>query len=230
MTLRDLFDAASPAITWKYYTPALHRPGGIWSAFDVISSVRNGPEWATNVISPETTVLTDIANGNLAQMSWVIPDGTESDHPGNGADDGPSWVASVVNAVGESQYWSSTAIIITWDDWGGFYDPVPPPPRDNQGGPGFRVPMILVSPYARETSASQPGYISQTTYEFGSIVRFVEDTFNLGRLGTTDGTTNSIDDMFDFYQYPRQFQTVGSKYSREYFVHQKPSRMPVDDI
>jgi phospholipase C len=227
-TLRDLMDNAG--VSWKYYAPQVGTAGGIWSAFDVISPVRFGPEWGTNVSWPETNILNDIGNGQLPAMSWVIPNSQNSDHPQEGSDTGPSWVASVVNAVGESQYWSSTAIIITWDDWGGFYDPVPPPPRDNQGGPGFRVPLILVSPYARETSSSQPGYISQTTYEFGSIVQFVEDTFNLGRLGTTDGTTNSIDDMFDFYQYPRQFQSVGSKYSRTYFMHQKPSRVPVDDI
>jgi phospholipase C len=227
-TLRDLMDNAG--VSWKYYAPQVGSAGGIWSAFDVISPVRFGPEWGTNVSWPETNILNDVANGNLPAMSWVIPSSQNSDHPGEGSDTGPSWVASVVNAVGQSQYWPSTAIIITWDDWGGFYDPVPPPPRDNQGGPGFRVPMILISPYARETSSSQPGYISQTTYEFGSIVQFVEDTFNLGRLGTTDGTTNSIDDMFDFFQSPRQFQAVGSKYSRAYFLHQKPSRVPVDDI
>ncbi len=237
LTLRDLFDAASPAVTWRYYTPALHHPGAIWSAFDVISAVRNGPEWKTNVISPETTVLTDIANGNLAQMSWVIPDSPDSDHPGTGSDDGPSWVSSVVNAIGQSQYWNSTAIIIVWDDWGGFYDPVAPPlPRDTQGGPGFRVPLIVVSPYARLNQSSQPGYISNVYYSFGSIVRFVEDTFNLGRLGTTDATTNSLGpesgsqggDMFNFNQSPRQFQTIGSKHSRSYFLHRAPSNKPVD--
>jgi hypothetical protein len=88
--------------------------------------------------------------------------------------------------------------------------------------------MIVVSPYARTGSGSQGGYISNTVYGFGSIVRFVEDTFNLGRLGTTDGTSNSMDDMFNFYQSPRQFQSIGSKYSRSYFIHQKASGLPVD--
>ena len=90
--------------------------------------------------------------------------------------------------------------------------------------------MIVVSPYARETSSSQPGYVSQTVYEFGSVVQFVENTFNLGCLGTTDcpGQTNSMSDMFNFYQTPRTFQTIGSKYSRAYFLHQKPTRIPVD--
>ena len=225
-TLRDLFDAQS--LSWKYYTPKIGDPGGIWDAFDVIAPVRNGPEWGTSVSWPSTNIFSDISSGDLATMSWVIPDATNSDHPGSGGDKGPSWVASVVNAIGQSQYWNSTAIIVVWDDWGGFYDPVKPPPHDNQGGPGFRVPMIVVSPYAREAAPSQPGYISNTVYEFGSIIRFIEDTFNLGRLGTTDETTNSIGDMFDFTQSPRPFQQIGSKYSRAFFLHQKPSREPVD--
>jgi phospholipase C len=236
-TLRDLMDGQSPPVSWKYYAPALGDAGGIWSAFDVIYPVRYGPEWTTNVISPETTILTDISNGDLAAMNWVVPDSANSDHPGDGTDGGPSWVASIVNAIGESSYWNSTAIIVVWDDWGGFYDSVAPPlPRDNQGGPGFRVPMLVVSPYSTETSSSQPGYVSNVTYEFGSIVRFIEDTFDLGRLGTTDETTNSIGpesgsqggDMLNFNQPPRQFQSIGSKYSRSHFLHEKPSRVPVD--
>jgi phospholipase C len=236
-TLRDLFDSASPAISWKYYAPALGDRGAIWSAFDVIYPVRYGPEWTANVISPPATLLTDVSSGNLAQMSWIVADNANSDHPGSGSDRGPSWVSSIVNAVGESQYWSSTAIIVVWDDWGGFYDPVAPPlPRDNQGGPGFRVPMLVISPYTRLNQSSKPGYISNERYSFGSIVRFVEDTFDLGRLGTTDETTNSIGpesgsqggDMFDFSQSPRQFQAIGSKYSRSFFLHQEPSNRPVD--
>ncbi|MGA7356937.1 MAG: alkaline phosphatase family protein [Candidatus Cybelea sp.] len=226
-TLRDLMDNAS--VSWKYYTPEIGASGAIWDAFDVISPVRFGSEWGTNVNWPETNIFNDISNGQLANMSWVIPDGVNSDHPNRSGDTGPSWVASIVNAIGESQYWDSTAIIVVWDDWGGFYDPVPPPlPRDNQGGPGLRIPMLVVSPYARIGSGSQGGYISNTVYAFGSIIRFVEDTFNLGRLGTTDGTSNSMDDMFNFYQSPRQYQSIGSKYSRSYFMHQKPSGIPVD--
>ncbi len=226
-TLRDLLDAQS--VSWKYYTPAIGDPGAIWSAFDVIAPVRNGPEWNANVSSPETNIFSDITNGTLPAVSWVIPNGQNSDHPSDGSDTGPSWVASVVNAVGESQYWDSCAIVIVWDDWGGFYDNVAPPlPRDNQGGPGLRVPLLVVSPYTREAIPSQPGYISSTFYEFGSIIRFIEDTFSLGSLGTTDSTSNSIDDMLDFSQSPRPYQTIGSKYSRSYFLHQKPSRTPVD--
>lgn len=240
-TLRDLFDDASPAISWKYYTSELGTGGGIWSAFDVISSVRYGNEWGTNVNWPSSNILNDISSGNLAQMSWVVPDGANSDHPGNGSDTGPSWVASIVNAIGQSQYWDSTAIIVVWDDWGGFYDSVAPPClsksqcRDDQGGPGFRVPTIVISPYSTLGQGSG-GYISNETYEFGSIIRFIEDTFDLGRLGTTDETTNSIGpengsqggDMLDFNQQPRTFTVIPSKYPKSYFLHQKPSKVLVD--
>jgi phospholipase C len=237
-TLQELMDGKSPPVSWKYYTPQFisGTPGAIWNAFDVIYSVRHSAEWGTNVDWPETNIFTDITNGSLPAMSWVIPDGANSDHPSYKSDTGPSWVAQVVNAIGESSYWNTTAIIVVWDDWGGFYDSVKPPSINTQGGLGFRVPMIVISPYARETSSSKTGYISNTVYQFGSIVRFVEDTFDLGRLGTTDETSNSIGpesgsyggDMFNFNQPPRKFTAIPAKYSKAYFLHQKPSGLPVD--
>ena len=154
-------------------------------------------------------------------MSWVIPDEPESDHPGTSTDIGPSWVASVVDAIGESPYWGSTAIVIVWDDWGGFYDNAPPTVM-NYGGLGFRVPAIIVSPYAK------PGYISQTQYEFGSILKYIEQNWNLGSLNTTNARANSIIDSFDYSQSPIPFRKIGSKYSKTYFIHRKPSYLPAD--
>jgi phospholipase C len=231
-TLADLLDAKS--LTWKYYTPSMGGAGALWNAFDMISSVRNGPEWSTNIITPEKKIFGDIRNGKLATVSWVIPDAPFSDHPGPGSGSGgPSWVASVVNAIGLSPYWGSTAIIITWDDWGGFYDQVPPPPIGSQqfdhwGGLGFRVPMMIVSPYAREAVPSKPGYISHTQYEFGSIIKFVEDIWSLGNLNTTDTRANSIIDSFDFSQPPRTFTKIPSSFSRGHFEHLPPSNLPID--
>ncbi|MGC1380264.1 MAG: alkaline phosphatase family protein, partial [Candidatus Baltobacteraceae bacterium] len=128
---------------------------------------------------------------------------------------------SIVNAIGQSQYWDTTALVIVWDDWGGGYDHGPPPQLD-YAGLGFRVPMIVVSPYAKQ------GYVSHTQYEFGSVVRFVEDVWNLGRLGTTDTRAASIDDVFDFSQQPRKFTKIQAKYSKQYFERQLPSNVPVD--
>jgi phospholipase C len=227
-TLRDLLDAKS--ISWKYYVPPLSSEGSgtLWNAFDVIYPVRYGSEWGTNVVMPEKKIFKDIRHGTLSAMTWLIPDLLNSDHPNVKPDTGPSWVASVVNAIGKSKYWRSTAIIVVWDDWGGLYDHEPPPFFDNWGGLGFRVPMLIVSPYARETSSSQPGYISHTQYEFGSILKFAEDTWNLGSLGTTDARATSIVDCFDFTQQPRKFTAIPSDHSRSYFERQRPSYQPVD--
>ncbi len=224
-TLRNLLDAKK--VSWSYYSPPEpHGTGGLWNAFDAIDAVRNGPEWATN-IENSTKLLTDISGGSLASVAWVVPDDNNSDHPSVTHDLGPSWVASIVNAVGESSYWDTTAVIVVWDDWGGFYDNEKPPFFDHWGGLGFRVPMLIVSPYAKMGKSSQ-GYISHTPYEFGSILKFVEDVWGLGHLGTTDTRATSIVDSFDFTQAPRKFTPIASSYSRAYFLHQKPSYKPVD--
>ncbi|MFZ0573077.1 MAG: alkaline phosphatase family protein [Candidatus Cybelea sp.] len=226
-TLRDLLDAKS--ITWKYYSPPEpHGTGALWDAFDAIEAVRDGPEWKTNVTHQPTVIFSDISNGTLPAVSWVVPDDVNSDHPGDASDTGPSWVASIVNAVGESKYWHSTAIIVVWDDWGGFYDHVRPPFFDRWGGLGFRVPMLIVSAYSREGTSKQRGYVSHTQYEFGSILKFVEHIWGLGRLGTTDSRATSIIDCFDFAQSPRTFKRIPSSYSQQYFEHQPPSYEPVD--
>jgi phospholipase C len=222
-TLADLLDAKG--ISWKYYTPAWQgKTGSHWNAFLVISPVYGNPkEWNAHISQPEKSIFTDIDHGALPSMSWVIPDGINSDHSGYASDTGPSWVASVVNAIGRSKYWKSTAIVILWDDWGGFYDGVKPPKLDRQGGPGFRVPLLVVSPYVVRNK------ISHTTYEFGSVVRFIEDTWRLGRLGTTDRTSASIAGIFDFHQAPRAFIAIPASRSRSYFLKQPPSGLPVDD-
>ncbi len=223
-TLRDLLDADS--VSWRYYAPAVGQSfgGDLWNAFDAIGPVRNGPEWSTNEASPETKIFTDIDRDTLPAVSWVIPDYENSDHPGDNSDSGPSWVAQVVNAIGKSPAWNHTAIVIVWDDWGGWYDHVAPPGPHRSGGLGFRVPMIVVSPYAKR------GYVSHNQYEFGSIIRFVEDNWNLGRLGTTDVHSADFgDDFFDFTQQPRKFVPIQTEYSKSHFLRQIPSNKPVDD-
>jgi len=110
-TIADLLD--DRGISWRYYAPSA---GSIWTGPNAIQHLRNGPDWGNDVVLKPAQVLTDIANGQLANVSWVIPTGQESDHPG-GSSLGPSWVASIVNAIGQSQYWDNTVIFITWDDW-----------------------------------------------------------------------------------------------------------------
>jgi phospholipase C len=225
-TLRDVLDAKG--VSWKYYSPPVKgNTGAYWNAFDSIKAVRDGSEWTTN-IADTNAFFSDVDGATLPAVSWIVPDNPNSDHP-NPNDTGPSWVASIVNAIGESDtYWNSTAVIVVWDDWGGFYDHEPPPFFDHWGGLGFRVPMLVISPYARETTPGVPGYISHTPYEFGSILKFIENVFGLKSLGTTDKRATSMVDCFDFTQPPRSYIAVPSKYSRSYFLHQKPSYLPVD--
>jgi phospholipase C len=220
-TLRDLLD--KKGVSWKYYSPPVkHSTGSVWNAFDAIRAVRYGSEWGTNVTASDKLIFNDIANGTLPAVSWLIPDLADSDHPGIHANTGPSAVADLINTIGESSYWKSTAIIIVWDDWGGFYDHEPPPFLDDAGGLGFRVPMLVVSAY------TPAGLISHTQYEFGSILKFVENNWNLGRLGTTDVRATSIGDCFDFNQKARQFEPITSQYSHAYFMHRRPSYQPID--
>jgi phospholipase C len=192
-------------ISWKYYVPALiGNTGFLWNAFDAIRKVRYGRDWKIHDVSPETLVFGDVAANELPAVSWIVPCGPNSDHS-SPVDTGPSWVAGVVNAIGKSPAWKSTVIIVVWDDWGGFFDHVPPAFIDNQGGLGFRVPMLAISPYSKTV-----GYISHTQYEFGSILKFIENNWNLGNLGATDVRAASIADMFDFSKPPRPFVPIRS--------------------
>jgi phospholipase C len=229
-TMADLFDAAN--VSWAYYAPAVNGKdvaGRVWSEFDAIAAVRHGSDWKRDVISPPSRILQDAASGKLRDVSWVIPTKANSDHAGEGADTGPSWVAAVVDAIGQSQYWSSTAIVVLWDDWGGWYDSVPPPQRDFRGL-GIRVPCIVISPYAKR------GYVTHTQYEFGSVLKFVEDAFGLPSLaslgygsGYTDDRAYSISDAFNFKQPPRPFKPIAHRYSRAYFLTQPASASAPDE-
>jgi phospholipase C len=217
-SLMNELDAAG--VSWKYYQATLG--AGIWNAPDAIYSIWSNPaEMAANVITPPSQVLTDIANGQLANVVWVTPTKLASDHPKDTDGSGPSWVASVVNAIGSSQYWNHTAILIVWDDWGGWYDHVTPTIY-NSLELGFRVPMIVVSPYAK------PGYVSHVHHEFGSILKFTEETFGLPSLGTTDARADNLSDCFNFGQSPLKFRPIRTKYPASYFFKQA-SKEPSDD-
>jgi len=231
-TMSDLLDAKG--VTWRYYTPG---PGLIWTAPNAIQHVCQpqtingtlactGPDWTGSVVIPQWEVLQDIANGQLAQVTWVIPDGVHSDHALVNEGSGPSWVASIVNEIGNSPYWANTAIIITWDDWGGWYDHVAPKVI-NDGVSwgsgyvyGFRVPLIVVSPYAKAK------YISHVTHDFGSILKFIETTYDLPSLGYADAYADDLADCFSLTQSPITFQTIPAPISASQFINDK--RPPVD--
>lgn len=223
-TLGDELDQAG--LSWRFYAPYVTQQGngGSWSAYQAISQIYFGPDWTQDVISPQTQILTDIPNGFLADVTWVVPDNQDSDHPGSHGKGGPSWIASVVNAIGESQFWDSTTIFLIWDDWGGEYDHVSPPYMDYDGD-GFRVPMICISPYAYE------GNVNHTQLESTSILKYVEDTFNLPTLTAADARADSAADgcINPSRHKPRAFTPIQADFSREHFLHEKPSGVPPDD-
>ncbi|HEY1868713.1 MAG TPA: alkaline phosphatase family protein [Candidatus Cybelea sp.] len=220
-TLGDELDKAK--ISWAYYAVA-YSGGfpGLWSAYQAINHIYNGFDWSKDVISQPSQFLTDVKNGKLRTVNWVTPTCEDSDHAGCDSNKGPSWVTSLVNAVGESKYWDSTAMFIFWDDYGGWYDAEPPAYVDYDGL-GFRIPMIIVSPYAKQ------GYVSHVHYEHGSILKFVEDEFGLDRLSASDTRAKSpAKDCFDFNQAPRKFKKIGSPLGIDYFLHQPPDHRPPD--
>ncbi len=209
LSLVDLIESES--LSWRYYVH--HLGPGTWNGPDAIANIRDSSQYSNDVIAPSSRVITDVATGQLANVVWVTPTAAASDHPGLNKGLGPSWVASVVNAIGESPYWNNTAIFITWDDWGGWYDHVVPP-HYNSYELGFRVPLIVVSPYAKAH------YVSHRQHEFASILKFVEETFDLGSLHTTDLRADDLSDCFDFAQTPIEFKPISSSHPADYFLRQ----------
>jgi phospholipase C len=236
-TLTDLLDGK--LVGWRYYSPMA---GSIWTAPNAIDHLCQAQtvagmlkctsrSWTNNVVLNQVEILRDIASLHLANVSWVIPSGLASDHARINDGSGPSWVAQVVNAIGSSPYWPDTAIFITWDDWGGWYDHVPPPQvlaNCSQWGCGyvygFRVPLIVVSPYAKR------GYISHAQHDFGSILKFIEETFRLGSLGYADAPADDLSDCFNYNQAPTIFHPIDAPLDAAHFLNdQRPSTPPDTD-
>jgi phospholipase C len=214
-TLGDELDASGHS--WRLYTDT---KGSLWVSYRSIRHIRYGPDWKRNVIGSSAQVLADVANGKLADVTWVTPTCANSDHASCGGNTGPQWVANVVNAIGQSPFWDSTAIFVMWDEWGGWYDHVPPP-RVDFDGLGLRVPLLVISPYAKQ------GYVSHVQYEHGSVLRFIEDQFGLSRLAASDSRANSpAADCFDFTQSPRGFQPFATALRPEDFFRMERAQTP----
>jgi phospholipase C len=140
-----------------------------------------------------------LAAGKVGNVTYIRPAGFASEHPGLGpVGAGADWTRKVVNEIGNSKYWSHCAIFITFDDYGGFYDHVPPPQLDRLGL-GFRVPCIVVSPYAKR------GYVDSTLYEHSSLLKFAETIFRLPAMSSRDARSADMTNAFDFAQPPRSF-------------------------
>jgi phospholipase C len=240
---QTMADVLPSFVTWRYYTPSA---GSIWTAPNAIQHIcqSSGPggkcegqDWTNNVDLSPADVLKDISACNLRSVSWVVPTGANSDHAHVNDGGGPSWVAAIVNAIGNSTtcdndggYWKDTAIFITWDDWGGWYDHESPtilaqPQGDYQYG--FRVPLIVVSAY---TAA---GYINNERHDFGSILRFIEHNFGVleGVLNFADARAkNDLSGFFDLTQQaPRVFQNISAPKSASFFLNDKRKATDPDD-
>jgi phospholipase C len=157
-------------VSWKYYSDSTN-----WDAPVFIQGLAG----SANDIHTDAQLFTDIQSGTLASVSWVTPPPKASDHPPQLIELGQNFVTNVVNTIMNSSYWSSTAIFITWDDWGGWYDHAAPPQEDAYGlGP--RVPLIVIAPYAKQ------GHISHQQGEFASFDKFIEENWNVPTLGQRD--------------------------------------------
>jgi hypothetical protein len=231
---------------WKYYSAA---PNSIWEAPNAINHICLPSEgtctgWGAHVVINPSRVLADISRCNFHDLTWITPTAANSDHAELNDGGGPSWVASVVNAIGTStctdtfknktlDYWQDTAIFITWDDWGGWYDHEPPTILAGVQGDyqyGFRVPMIVVSAYTNQ------GYVDNQRYDFGSILRFIEQNFaNLGltegELGFADSrSTTDFTAFFHLAQAPRKFTIIPAAKNAQFFLNDpRPPEPPDND-
>ena len=183
-------------LSWKYYAPGQGKSGYIWSALDAIRHIRLTSLWQQHVVATEQFVQ-DASSGNLPAVSWLVVGSGLSEHPPASVCLGENWTVEQVNAVMSGPDWNSTVVFLTWDDFGGFYDHVAPPVVDNFGF-GPRVPLLIISPWAKR------GHISHTTLEFSSVLKFIEERFDLDALTERDQDANDLIDSFNFDQRPRE--------------------------
>ena len=191
----DLLSEAG--IPWAYYAATEDQRGYIWNAYSAIRRYREHPSRWSRFIRPVDRAVRDIQAGTLPPVTWITPRFELSEHPEFSMCHGENWTTEVVNAIMRSPIWKSTAIFITWDDYGGFYDHVPPPQVDRMGF-GIRVPMLLLSPYAKS------GRVSSELGELSSVLRFIEDNWRLRPyLTERDREATPLLSAFDFTQTPR---------------------------
>jgi phospholipase C len=199
-TLPDRLESA--AIAWKCYVgdkdplafTALNPLPGFWSF------IRN-PRLMSR-LARNTEIFRDLREGNLPSVAWIFPNGEESEHPLTDARIGMWYVTTIVNALMKSAYWWNTVLVVTWDEYGGFFDHAPPPQVDASGY-GPRVPALIICPYAR------PGAIDHTTYDFASVLRLIEDRFALAPLSERDRNATSIAGALDMSQPPNAPLLIG---------------------
>jgi phospholipase C len=206
-TLGDAVENAGKQ--WLYYTFLLDyrttnkKTAAATLPYDAINHIRNGPDWNARIVGPGWRVFTDMQQGTLPDVSWVNPPIVATDHAQDTTNLGPDYVALLANQLASSKYWDDTALLVTWDDHGGWFDHVNPPQLDGDGL-GMRVPLLVISKWARR------GYVSHVQHEFGSLLKFTERTLGIQTLGTTDVRADDLSDCFDFAQTPPAYQQVAT--------------------
>jgi phospholipase C len=199
-TLGDELSAAK--VSWKMYAPNVGMEDGgfqgsagyIWTVYDAIRHVRDSPAWKQHIVTTDQFV-TDAEAGKLPAVSWISTPSKVSEHPPASVCEGENWTMSLLHALASGPNWADSAMFITWDDFGGFYDHVAPKNVDRYGL-GFRVPLIVVSPFAKA------GFIDHTQAEFSSVLRFIEEDFGVQSLTDRDKNTSDMTQFFDFSQAP----------------------------
>jgi phospholipase C len=204
--IKSVPDVLPAGVDWKFYGSNFYVLPEVWSMFDAVSGIRWGKGWShvVNVAQFDS----DVANHRLPAVTWLVDQDLADEHPQIGSVcAGENWTVGHINALMRSDYWNDTAILFTMDDFGGWYDHVAPPrqyggDRAHPYGLGFRLPLIIISPYAR------PGYVFKEVSEQASIPRFIERVFGATTTlsasdpAAQDGQANDLLDAFDFTQAP----------------------------
>ena len=181
-------------VSWKYFSPPRNHPGYIWNAMDYVRPLRYSSLWGQGVVN-SNQFISYVRHGKLPSVSWLVTGERASDHPPFSICVGENWVVRQLDALMESRLWKSTVVFLTWDDFGGFYDHVPPP-HLNDIALGPRVPTIVISPYARAD------YIDHRRYDFASILRYIEKKYHLAPLAWYDRHALSIGNDINTHQKP----------------------------
>lgn len=172
-------------VSWKNYN------GGI----ALVALFKNAV--ASGNIVPLAGFTADALGGKLPAMSWVTPSLRDSEHAPYSVKRGENWTVAKVNAVMQGPLWAKCAIFIVYDEWGGFWDHVTPPAVEGYVRYGYRIPCLILSPYAKH------GYVSHTLYSHMSVLRTIERLFDVAPLNDLDAKANDLLDCFDFQQEPR---------------------------
>ncbi len=183
-------------IDWASYSADPYQAGYIWQAYAAVEDVYGNRDLWEEHIWPVDDLLRDIEANALPSVTWVTPRFQLSDHPPFSTKHAHNWVTDIVNAIMQSDMWESTAIFITWDEWGGLYDHVQPPNVDDVDL-GFRVPMLVISPYARR------GYVDDAFAEFSAPLRFISENWGLPLLTERIRRSHDFEHVFDFSKRPR---------------------------